>query len=126
MNIYVGNLSRNTTEAGLKAAFEQFGEVASVKMIKDRITGELRGFAFVTMANPESAENAIAQMNGKELDGFRLRVNEAREPEARPRFNNNRGSFGGSSNGSSTGTGFRRPAFGDNKNRSSFRSRDRF
>lgn len=126
MNIYVGNISRNTSEEALKQAFEQYGEVTSVKMIKDRITGEFRGFAFVNMPNLESAEQAIAEMNGRDLGGFKLRVNEAREPEARPRTfgNNNRGGFGsGSGTGSSSGN-FRRPSFGD-KNKS-FRSRDRF
>lgn len=111
MNIYVGNLSRTVTEDALKQAFEQYGEVISVKMIKDKFTGEARGFAFVDMPNAEAAEMAMTQMNGRDMDGLRLRVNEAREPEDRPRTGTgNR--FGSSSNGP------RRP-YGDRNSRSS-------
>jgi cold-inducible RNA-binding protein len=85
--IYVGNLSRTTTEATLKALFEAYGPVASVKLVKDRVTGEARGFAFVDMEDEEASKQAIAALNGKEVDGQRLRINEARPREQRPGFN---------------------------------------
>ncbi len=85
--IYVGNLSRTTTESTLKSLFETYGLVSSVKMVKDRVTGEPRGFAFVDMEDEEASKQAIAALNGKEVDGQRLRINEARPREARPSFN---------------------------------------
>jgi len=78
MNIYVGNLSFNASEQDLKEAFEAFGEVKSATIIKDKESGESRGFGFVEMTNSGEAEAAIAQMNGKELRGRSLTVNEAR------------------------------------------------
>ncbi|MBA3752411.1 RNA-binding protein [Candidatus Dependentiae bacterium] len=91
MNIYVGNLSRLTTEETLRRTFEQFGQVTSVKIIFDRETRESRGFAFVEMPVADEALQGIAKMNDQELDGRKLRVNEAREAErggtgSRPRF----------------------------------------
>ena len=77
-NIFVGNLSFRTTEDGLRSAFESFGEVLKVNMVMDRETGRARGFAFVEMANEDEANRAIAGLNGKELDGRALTVNEAR------------------------------------------------
>jgi RNA recognition motif-containing protein len=91
MNIYVGNLSRSTSEDSLRKTFEQFGEVVSVKIIKDRLTGELRGFAFLEMPGADEASQAIAALNGRELDGRKLVVNEAREREARPARSNGGG-----------------------------------
>ncbi len=84
MNIFVGSLSFKTTEERLQKEFAAFGEVDSVKIIIDRETLKSRGFAFVTMPNQEEATAAIAGMNGKEVDGFNLKVNEAkpREPRA--------------------------------------------
>jgi len=84
-NIFVGNLSFQSTEDGLRAAFERFGEVLKVNMITDRETGRARGFAFVEMANAEEADRAIADLNGSELDGRSLTVNEAR-PRAERSF----------------------------------------
>lgn len=84
MNIYVGNLSRTVSEDALRKLFQPFGEVASIKVMKDKFTGEPRGFAFVEMPLSNEAQLAMAELNGKELDGQRLRVNEARPPEARP------------------------------------------
>ena len=81
--LFVGNLSFNTTEKVLQDAFAQFGKVAEVNLILDRITGRPRGFAFVTMATPEEAQAAIQGMNGKEVDGRSLTVNEARPREER-------------------------------------------
>jgi RNA recognition motif-containing protein len=78
MNIYCGNLNWQTTEADLQAAFEAYGEVSSVTIIKDRYTGQSRGFGFVEMANDSEGKAAIDGLNGKELDGRTLRVDEAR------------------------------------------------
>jgi len=78
VNIYVGNLSRELTERELLDAFRAFGEVSSTKIIVDRDTGVSRGFGFVEMPNKEEAESAISGLNGKELKGRKLVVNEAR------------------------------------------------
>jgi RNA recognition motif-containing protein len=78
MNIYVGNLSREVTEEDLRQAFEAFGEVTSVKIIKDKHSGESRGFGFVEMASKAEGQSAIDGLNGKELKGRALNVNEAR------------------------------------------------
>jgi len=82
MNLYVGNLSYDLSEAQLREAFEDFGEVSSVRLITDRETGRPRGFGFVEMPDQSSALNAIDSLNGQELAGRRLVVNEAR-PKAR-------------------------------------------
>jgi RNA recognition motif-containing protein len=83
MNIYVGNLSAKTTDQELREAFESFGEVDTAKIIKDNITGRSRGFGFVEMPNQDQAQTAIAEMNGKELGGSALTVNEAKPRESR-------------------------------------------
>ncbi len=83
MNIYVGNLSYTLSESELRDAFADFGEVSSVKVLMDRETGRSRGFGFVEMPNQSEGEAAVAQLNGKELDGRALRVNEARPKERR-------------------------------------------
>jgi RNA recognition motif-containing protein len=90
--LYVGNLSYDTTEDGLRAKFAEAGTVVSVEMIKDRDTGRMKGFAFVTMNNQEEAENAIKMLNGKMLDNREIKVNIAKPREERPRrsFNNRR------------------------------------
>ena len=85
MNIYVGNLRYNLTEEALKELFEEFGAVNSVKIVKDRFSGESKGFGFVEMASDDDAKRAIADLNGKEIDGRALRVNEAHPREDRPR-----------------------------------------
>jgi cold-inducible RNA-binding protein len=82
MKIYVGNLSYNTTQAGLEEKFSAFGQVDEVAIINDRETGRPRGFAFVTMANHEEGLQAIEGMNGVDLDGRTLTVNEARPKPA--------------------------------------------
>lgn len=92
MNIYVGNLSAKTTEDELRQAFEAFGDVDTAKIIKDNLTGRSRGFGFVEMPNQEQAQAAIAEMNGKEVGGSALTVNEAKPRE-------NRGGGGGRSFG---------------------------
>lgn len=117
MNIYVGNLSRMVTEDALRSLFEAFGQVSSIRIIKDKFSGEPKGFGFVDMANQEEAEKAISQLNGTEFEGQRLKVNEARPPQQRPMggrgqrpggYNRN----GGGSSGSSNGGGYSRGGFG--------------
>ena len=83
--IYVGNLSFNTSESELNALFATFGEVVSAKIIEDRETGRSKGFGFVEMANDNEAASAIGGLNGKEVDGRAIKVNEAQD---RPRNNN--------------------------------------
>ncbi len=85
--LYVGNLSYDTTEEGLRTLFSQAGTVVSVDMIKDRDTGRMKGFAFVTMSNDEEAQNAIKMLNEKTLDNRAIRVNLARPREEQPRRN---------------------------------------
>jgi len=97
MNIYVGNLSRQVSEDELRKAFEAFGEVTSTSIIKDKFSGESRGFGFVEMPTKEEALAAIAELNGKEMKGRVLKVNEARPrtEERRGRSGSGRGGFGG-------------------------------
>lgn len=90
MNIYVGNLSYSTDNDGLRAAFEAFGDVRSASVIMDRDTGRSRGFGFVEMDDEDKAKAAIEGMNGAELDGRNLTVN-----EARPRTERRGGGGGG-------------------------------
>ncbi len=78
MNIYVGNISWDLTEDEIKEAFEAFGQTSSAKIIKDKHTGKSRGFAFVEMPEKAEAEAAINGLNGKELKGRQIVVNEAR------------------------------------------------
>lgn len=78
MNIYVGNLSTDATEDDLRQAFEGFGQVTSVNIIKDKFSGESRGFGFVEMSSKEEAQAAISGLNGKQLRDRSLNVNEAR------------------------------------------------
>ena len=92
MNIYVGNLSRDVVESDLKEAFQAFGEVTTASIIKDKFTSESRGFGFVEMPNKDEAEKAIAGLNGKDLKGRNLTINEARPRTDRPRTG---GGFGG-------------------------------
>ena len=78
MNIYVGNLSFKTTDADLQTAFAAFGKVTSATVLMDKETGRSRGFGFVVMADQTEAQAAIDGLNGRDLDGRPLRVNEAR------------------------------------------------
>ena len=78
MNIYVGNLSYEVTEDDLRLAFESFGQVESASIIKDRYSGQSKGFGFVEMASKAEGQSAIDGLNGKELKGRALNVNEAR------------------------------------------------
>ena len=77
MNIYIGNLSYNTTEDALKALFDDFGVVENVKVIKDRHSGKSKGFGFLEMPSNSEADQAIKALNGKRVDGFNIKVNPA-------------------------------------------------
>ena len=94
MNIYVGNLSYNTTDASLRAAFEAHGEVVSAQVITDRDTGRSRGFGFVEMPSAEEARAALTALDGFELDDRALKVNEAR-PRGERRDGGGGGGYGG-------------------------------
>lgn len=83
MNIYVGNLSPDTTDDDLRQAFESFGQVDTANVIKDKYSGESRGFGFVEMPSKEEAQAAIDDLNGKELNGRSVTVNEARPRPSR-------------------------------------------
>ena len=95
MKMYVGNLSFETTENDLQDLFEQHGTVNEVHLMMDRITGRSRGFAFVTMNDDTQANAAAAALNGHELNGRALTVNEARPREQRPRSYGARRPFAG-------------------------------
>ncbi|BDQ38705.1 RNA-binding protein [Pseudodesulfovibrio nedwellii] len=84
-NLYVGNLSWSSTEDEVRAAFEAYGEVTSVKLIEDRETGRPRGFGFVEM-DDNGAREAIAALDGKDFGGRNIKVNEAKAREERPRW----------------------------------------
>ncbi len=88
MNIYVGNLSYEATEEELQQTFAEFGSVVSANIIKDRDSGRSKGFAFIEMENQEDGEKAIQELDGKEVGGRSLKVNQARPKTERP--NNNR------------------------------------
>lgn len=94
VNIYVGNLSRDVTEEDLQEAFGAFGQVASVNIIKDKFSGESRGFGFVEMPEQAEAQAAIADLNGKDLKGRTLNVNEARPRTEGRRDRGDRGGGG--------------------------------
>jgi RNA recognition motif-containing protein len=89
MNIYVGNISREITEAEVKKAFEEYGEVTSCKLIKDKITGAIKGFGFVEIPDHEQAENAIKNLDGFKLNGRAIKVAMAKPPVE----NKNKGRF---------------------------------
>jgi len=91
MNIYVGNLPREVGEQELREAFEAHGEVTSARVITDRYTGESRGFGFVEMPNQEEAQAAVGALNGAEMKGRTLTVNEARPRQDRRPGDRDRG-----------------------------------
>jgi len=102
MNIYVGNLSLDVNEDGLREAFGAFGEVDSVNIIKDKFSGESRGFGFVMMRSQQEALNAIEGMNNKELKGLNITVSEAHSrPSNRRKSFNRRGGGSGNRRGGS-------------------------
>jgi cold-inducible RNA-binding protein len=100
-NIFVGNLSFQTTQADLQAAFAQYGNVERVNIVTDRDTGQARGFAFVEMTEKRDADTAISQLNGAELNGRALNVNEARPKPA----GGGGGGYGGDRRGAGGGGG---------------------
>jgi RNA recognition motif-containing protein len=106
MNIYVGNLSYQTTEDEIRQAFSQHGEVTSASIIKDKFSGESRGFAFVEMPNANEGRQAIQAMNGADLGGRALKVNEAR-PREEGGGGGRRGGGGGGYGGGGGGGGRR-------------------
>ncbi|MBP8808975.1 MAG: RNA-binding protein [Kofleriaceae bacterium] len=118
--LYVGNLNYNTNEESLRQLFSSNGrEVASVSIIMDRETGRSRGFAFVEMTTSEFAQQALKELDGADLDGRALRINEARERDPRaprtfggPRPGGGGGGFGAPGGGGGGGGGFARPAGG--------------
>lgn len=94
MNIYVGNLAYSTSGNDLRELCEQFGEVNSADVISDRDSGRSKGFGFVEMADNAAAAKAIEALNGTELDGRTITVNEAKPRESRPRSDSRRGGGG--------------------------------
>jgi RNA recognition motif-containing protein len=103
-NLYVGNLPHSTTEAELRGIFEPHGAVDKVSLVTDRDTGRSRGFAFVEMTNAAEADKAIAALNGTELGGRALTINEAKPKTDRPRSGGGKG-FGGGGGGKGFGGG---------------------
>ena len=95
MNIYVGNIPHEATDSDLQKEFEAFGKVTSVNIIKDKFSGQSRGFGFVEMPNKEEGQAAIAGLNGKEMMGRELNVNEARPKTERRGGGGGRGRGGG-------------------------------
>jgi len=102
MKIYVGNLSYEVTEEDLRLAFESFGQVESATIIKDKYSGRSKGFGFVEIASKDEGRSAIDSLNGKELKGRALNVNEARP---RTESRGSRGDYGGSRGGQGGGRG---------------------
>jgi cold-inducible RNA-binding protein len=106
-NIFVGNLSFNSTEESVRSLFERYGAVNSARIMTDRDTGRSRGFAFVEMENDTEAANAINALNGYQMDGRSLNVN-----EARPKPDRGFGGGGGGGRGGGFGGGGGRPGGG--------------
>lgn len=100
MNIYVGNLARTVTEEQLNDLFSAHGTVKSAKVIKDKFSGEPRGFAFVEMSTDDEGKAAVEALNGADVDGRNMKV-----MEARPRDNTRRPRFGGNGGGGNGGGG---------------------
>lgn len=94
MNLYVGNLPYSMSENDLADLFSPYGEVLSAKVITDRFSGQSKGFGFVEMSNRSEGEQAVTELNGKEVNRRQIKVN-----EARPRTDNRRGGFGGGGKG---------------------------
>ena len=103
--LYVGNLAFSTTAESVRAGFAAIGEVTDVHVVVDRDSGQSRGFAFVTMGSADAASKAIAQMNGANLDGRALRVNEAEERQSRGGGGGGGGGYGGGGGGGGYGGG---------------------
>jgi RNA recognition motif-containing protein len=117
MNIYVGNLSWNLKDQDLANLFTPYGEVASAKIVMDKFTQRSKGFGFVEMANDEHAQAAIAQLNGSEVDGRNLVVNESRPKEEGGGGGYKKPGGGGGFNRGGGGGGFNRGGGGGGFNR---------
>ena len=103
--MYVGNIPYNATEQDLRELFSEYGEIESLKIMKDQFTERSKGFGFIEMANEEDAKKAIATLNGKDFMGKSLTVAEARPQQKRQGFNKRSSSYGGAGGG--TGRGWR-------------------
>ncbi|WP_163718345.1 RNA recognition motif domain-containing protein [Mangrovibacterium lignilyticum] len=107
MNIFVGNLNYTITEDDLREIFEEYGELSSVKLISDKFTGKSKGFGFVEMADADEAKKAIEELNGAEVEGRTMVVNESIEKKREPRDNRRPGGGGGGfRGGNSRGGGY--------------------
>jgi RNA recognition motif-containing protein len=111
MDIYVGNLAYSTNDESLRSAFSAYGEVASARVVSDRMTGRSKGFGFVEMPDRAQAQAAIDALNGKELDSRTLRVNESQPKPREERGGSGGGGFRGGAGGGGGG-GFRGGAGG--------------
>ena len=105
MNLYIGNLSWSITDNDLQETFEAYGEVTSCKIVKDKMTNRSKGFAFVEMPNDAEANAAISALNGQDLKGRAISVNEARPREERPQGGGGGGYRGGGGGGNRGGGG---------------------
>lgn len=103
MNLYIGNLSWSISEPELQQTFEAYGEVSSCKIVKDKMTNRSKGFGFVEMPNADEANAAITALNGKDVKGRNISVNEARPREERPQGGSGGGYRGGSGGGNRGG-----------------------
>jgi len=115
MRIFVGNLSYQTTEDQLTDLFSEVGQVESATIVTDRDTGRSRGFAFVEMSSKEDAEKAISQLNGKEVDGRELKVNEAKPREDRGGRGGGYGGGYGGGRGNGGGGGNNNRGYGNSR-----------
>lgn len=95
MNLYVGNLPYRITEDQLRETFEEFGKVSSCTIIKDKVTGQSKGFGFLEMPESSEAQAAISSLNGRDLMGRKINVNEARPRENRPSVGGGQRAYGG-------------------------------
>jgi len=124
-NLYVGNLPHSTTEAELRGLFEAHGAVEKVSIVTDRETGRARGFAFVEMTDAGEAEKAIAALNGSELGGRALKINEAKPKTDRPGGGGGRGGFGRPGGGGGGGRGGRSGGGGRSSGRDDYQGHAR-
>lgn len=123
MKLYVGNLAYSVSEDALRELFSSYGEIEEVVIIKDKFSGNSKGFGFVTFKDDEAGNSAISALNGKEFEGRELKVNEAKpmDPDSRPPRRDNR--FGGGGRG---GSGGPRRSFGGSGGRNGGGQRRRF